>query len=571
MSRILCTWEMGSGLGHLSHLRLPIEQAVQLGHEVYLAARELHRVAEVMGHLTITCLQAPFKQDAILADQASFPSYTHMLVRQCFSSADELEVYVRAWRAIFDLVKPDLVLFEHSPSALIAARGYGFKKILVGNGFFIPPRPRDRSEPFAPFVNTERVADVMEGLKSDDAVLLTVINMALQRVGAQGFETLHDVYAQADEQFLMTWPVLDHFGERSGQRYLGVAMPQTRPSPKWPAAGGPKVFAYLHPFASLEILLKDLAAAEVSVLLYVRGLPMALRHAYTSDRLHFTDTMVDISAVAEQAAWVITHGNHNTVANFVLSGVPQLLIPRHQEHLYSALSLVTEGCALMAFQDQAGYANEIAAMSRDRQLRERAIVVQARCASTEYLDAAGFVSQSLQTLLGVAQKNQWPLAENSTVSPALNNLRLDLGCGANKRAGFIGVDAVAFVGVDVIFDLRQEIWPWPDNSVKEVFAGHFIEHLTGRERVAFFNNLFRAMGVGASAVLVTPHWSHESAYGDPTHEWPPVTNWTYQYLNRAWREAHAGHVGYACDFDIQLMTRPINSATELIAKLTKRP
>jgi hypothetical protein len=39
MSRILCTWEMGSGLGHLNHLRLPIEQAVQLGHEVYLAAR----------------------------------------------------------------------------------------------------------------------------------------------------------------------------------------------------------------------------------------------------------------------------------------------------------------------------------------------------------------------------------------------------------------------------------------------------------------------------------------------------------------------------------------------------
>jgi hypothetical protein len=561
---------MGSDLGHLSHLRLPIEQAVQLGHEVYLAARDLHRVAEVMGHLTITCLQAPYKQDSILADQAAFPSYTHMLVRQCFSSADELEVYVRAWRAIFDLVKPDLVLFEHSPSALIAARDYGFKKILVGNGFFIPPRPRDRSEPFAPFVNTARVADVMEGLKSDDAVLLTVINMALQRVGAQGFETLHDVYAQADEQFLMTWPVLDHFGERPGQRYLGVAMPQTRPPPKWPPAGGPKVFAYLHPFASLEILLKDLAAAKVCVLLYVRGLPLALRQVYTSERLHFTDTMVDLSSVADQAAWVINHGNHNTVANFVLSGVPQLLIPRHQEHLFSALSLVKEGCALMAYQDQAGYAAEIDAMNRDHRMRERAGMVQARCASVESLDSAGFVMQSFQALLGTEQQNQRALAENSTDSRSVNNLRLDLGCGRNKRAGFIGVDAVAFVGVDLIFDLRQEIWPWQDNSVQEIFAGHFIEHLTGRERIAFFNSLFRVMATGASATLITPHWSHECAYGDPTHEWPPVTSWTYHYLNRAWREAHAAHVGYTCDFYIQLMTRPINSATELIAKLTKR-
>ena len=126
MARILCVWELGTDLGHLSHLRLPIEVALQLGHEVYLAARQLDQIKAVLGNMPVKYLQAPFKQSVVSADQSAFPSYTHLLVRQCFSGVDELEMYLRAWRSIFDLVRPALLRFQksvgwqrvlHSPAA----------------------------------------------------------------------------------------------------------------------------------------------------------------------------------------------------------------------------------------------------------------------------------------------------------------------------------------------------------------------------------------------------------------------------------------------------------------------
>lgn len=174
-------------------------------------------------------------------------------------------------------------------------------------------------------------------------------------------------------------------------------------------------------------------------------------------------------------------------------------------------------------------------------------------------------------------------------------LRLDIGCGKNKikvdGQTWTGVDAIAFDGVDLVHDMREP-WPWDDASVDEVHCSHFLEHLTGQERVHFFNELYRVLKPGAQARIITPHWSHERAYGDPTHQWPPVCSWTYFYLDKGWCEVNAPHAGYACDFTYVLvgthdpndawvafrnqetksvlMSRNINTTTDMIATLTKR-
>jgi hypothetical protein len=127
-------------------------------------------------------------------------------------------------------------------------------------------------------------------------------------------------------------------------------------------------------------------------------------------------------------------------------------------------------------------------------------------------------------------------------------LKLDLGCGLRKREGFTGVDVRKFEGVDVVADLRKP-WPWADGSVGEAFSSHFLEHLPGAERIHFFNELHRVLAPEATAQIVVPHWSSERAYGDPTHQWPPVVFFSFYYLNKAWRTANAPHTGYTCDFD----------------------
>ena len=127
-------------------------------------------------------------------------------------------------------------------------------------------------------------------------------------------------------------------------------------------------------------------------------------------------------------------------------------------------------------------------------------------------------------------------------------MKLDLGAGKNKRDGFIGVDCRAFDGVDQVVDLRQP-WPWENESVEEVHSSHFVEHLTASERIHFVNELYRVLKKGAKATVIVPHWNSNRAYGDLTHQWPPVSEFWFYYLSKAWREQNAPHNdAYTCDF-----------------------
>lgn len=150
-------------------------------------------------------------------------------------------------------------------------------------------------------------------------------------------------------------------------------------------------------------------------------------------------------------------------------------------------------------------------------------------------------------------------------------IRLDLGCGKNKRKDgeWIGVDRLMLDGVDQSCDLTKTPWKmcpsdaegsaffsYEDNAVDEVNCSHFIEHLTAPQRIAFVNELYRVMKPGAKATIVVPHWASCRAYGDLTHQWPPVSEMWFYYLSKAWRAAEVPHTdiahnpeGYSCDFE----------------------
>lgn len=188
-------------------------------------------------------------------------------------------------------------------------------------------------------------------------------------------------------------------------------------------------------------------------------------------------------------------------------------------------------------------------------------------------------------------------------------IKLDLGCGPNPRDGFEGVDIIQFDGkVKHVLDVTQTPWPWPDCSVEEAHASHFLEHITnfnGKwERVKFFNELHRVLIPKGKATIVIPHWCSNRYYGDPTHK-EPFSEMGIYYLNREWRlgcpekglGANAPHDdikynpnGYSCDFDFEatygehphLANRALefkqfalqwyrDAATDLVFTITKRP
>jgi predicted SAM-dependent methyltransferase len=130
-------------------------------------------------------------------------------------------------------------------------------------------------------------------------------------------------------------------------------------------------------------------------------------------------------------------------------------------------------------------------------------------------------------------------------------LNIDLGCGKNKQAGYVGVDRIAFDGVDIVADLAKDKWPWEDNSVDKAHCSHFVEHLDAVERVHFVNELYRVLKSKAQAQIIVPHWASCRAYGDLTHKWPPVSEFWFYYLSKDWRVGNAPHNDmYECDFEV---------------------
>lgn len=135
-------------------------------------------------------------------------------------------------------------------------------------------------------------------------------------------------------------------------------------------------------------------------------------------------------------------------------------------------------------------------------------------------------------------------------------IKLDLGCGTRKQAGFLGVDRRKFDGIDVVHDLLKTPWPWKDGSVAEIHMSHVMEHFAGKDRPKICNEIYRVLRVGGKATVITPHWNSNRAYGDFTHQWPPISEMWYYYLSKTWRAENApdndikfNPDGYDCDFD----------------------
>lgn len=138
-------------------------------------------------------------------------------------------------------------------------------------------------------------------------------------------------------------------------------------------------------------------------------------------------------------------------------------------------------------------------------------------------------------------------------------LKLDLGCGLKKQPDHIGIDSIAFPGVDHKLDLATKRLPFNDNTIDEIYASHFVEHLNTVGRCHLLNEVYRVLKVGAKFSMIVPYWASSRAYGDPTHQWPPIGEMWFFYLSRKWRleDGNAPHTdisnwsqGYNCDFEV---------------------
>jgi SAM-dependent methyltransferase len=127
-------------------------------------------------------------------------------------------------------------------------------------------------------------------------------------------------------------------------------------------------------------------------------------------------------------------------------------------------------------------------------------------------------------------------------------LKLDLGCGENKRDGFLGVDLYA--DTDYRINLMEFPWPIADGVVDELYCSHFFEHVAGPDRIPFMDECWRILVPNGKMTIICPYWSSPRAIQDPTHKWPPIAEQSFLYFNKDWRtQNRLNHYLGKCDFD----------------------
>lgn len=127
-------------------------------------------------------------------------------------------------------------------------------------------------------------------------------------------------------------------------------------------------------------------------------------------------------------------------------------------------------------------------------------------------------------------------------------LKLDLACGHHKTEGYVGVD-IAY-GADRIIDLKAYPWPWKDRSVSDIVCNYYLSFLDGYERIAFMDECWRILKVGAPLAIKVPHWSSMRAVSDPLFKWPPIAETSFLVFNKEWRLKNGqDHYPIRCDFD----------------------
>ena len=97
--------------------------------------------------------------------------------------------------------------------------------------------------------------------------------------------------------------------------------------------------------------------------------------------------------------------------------------------------------------------------------------------------------------------------------------RLNLGCGFDKREGWLNVDSFAECEPDILLDIEQTPWALPSDAFEHVLMKHVLEHV-GAEFHAFsaiMRELYRVLRTGGLLEIHVPHVRHDTYWSDPTH------------------------------------------------------
>ena len=338
MASILYAWEFGANLGHVGAF-MPLARTLRdQGHEVHWAVTQPASVGDFLASQNFSCVAAPVIPE--LSRPGPPLSYADILLRFGYADAKALFGLVGAWLELMRLTGAKLVMADHAPTAVLAARILGLPVMLFSNGFTVPPRhsPLPNMRPWSPLP--------LQALVDLDAAALSNINIVLARFGKTPLTHLANLFDVAEES-LVSFPELDHYADRGPARYWG-SLPSAGGGARldWPESGEGKkrIFAYLRrEVVHAESALITLHALGHSTLIYFPEVPPEFVGRFSASHLRFAAQPADIDQMTREADLAVTYSSLATTTAFLLAGKPLLLLPTHLEQYLVARRVVEMG------------------------------------------------------------------------------------------------------------------------------------------------------------------------------------------------------------------------------------
>jgi SAM-dependent methyltransferase len=134
-------------------------------------------------------------------------------------------------------------------------------------------------------------------------------------------------------------------------------------------------------------------------------------------------------------------------------------------------------------------------------------------------------------------------------------VKLNLGCGFDKRDGWLNVDNFAECAPDRMLDIETTPWDLPTDGFDHILMKHVLEHVGAAfpDFAAIMREIHRIATPGGLVEIHVPHVRHDTFWSDPTHvrAFTPLTfRMMSKRQNREWVAARANYTMLALAMDV---------------------
>ena len=341
MAHIHMAWELGAGFGHAGRLKPLAREALRRGHQVTLSLRDLTQSQALLADLEVPLFQAPVWLHQVRGIPSPQISLAEILQGCGYLNANTLRGLYKGWHSLFQAIKPDFVLGDYAPTALLAARVLNIPNASVGVGFYLPPIN-------SPLPSLREWEPPQPGrMKTSEEHVLNACNTVLNDMGASPLKMACELL-HGSHTFLQAWPELDHYDRGTASSTLRWWGPNISPNlgcePVWPPGDGPQVFAYLnanHPDDSL--VLKALVNLGCRCICYMPEVSSGKSPPVVSPLITYTMAPVNLATALATCKLCICHAGAATLAQALLAGVPVFMLPTQAEQLLMARRVAKAG------------------------------------------------------------------------------------------------------------------------------------------------------------------------------------------------------------------------------------